>query len=440
MRLALEAKQGATLLRASLILTILRSDHVMTDDSSGGDKMDTKILQDSKSFILGTLFILLFSSFGSSTDYLFSVSGGNTKCTINVVDPSDASIEAVKIIQVPGTWLWCDRFATGLAADPSTGNLWAVVQYWDFVADVTARGLLTLNPNTGAVAFIGTVADNFSAIAFNADGSVLYGLTGQGATTPEMLYTLNKTNASKTQVCSLSNGNSGESLAFNTADNYLYHGSLTANSPVFTPVFEKVTSLSPGACGVSSITVSGETVYEMTALGYAGSGSFYLTSWGDLYNITDSGAVTSIGTLAGWPSVKGLTKTAAILDYANLAITYAGCKRSKKSDLIERITVSNQGSTAATDAVLTIISRNGMSLVSDTLPDALGCTYVNEMLTCDLGDIPAGSEINFDVNWTVTFKRNSELNHSLRVSSDEWETYDDSLDNFQRISGTCKQW
>ena len=382
------------------------------------------VVESTKRFLLVAVIVLAVSSFSSAANYLFSIS--NDECVINVLDPSDASIEAVKIMQLPGTSFDCGQFGNGLAADSSTGDLWAIVQ----VVGQTSRRLVRIDPDTGAMTSIGNT-DRFAAIAFNGDGSVLYGVTGKAATTPETLHTLNKTNATATQVCTLTNGDHGKALAFNTTDSLLYHAS-TEDS---VQVFEKVTTLGPGACGVTSIGTSGSNgFYEPTALGFAGSGQFYLSSYQDLYSVTDAGVVSSIGTFDDFDISKGLAITGATLNYANLGLS-VGCSRKGKSDMTERITVANLGSTSANNAVVTIRAFSSTTLISDTASG--GCSDAGGVITCDVGDLSAGETISFDIFYTVGHKRNANVFHLFRTSSDEWETFADASNNYYVVSNKC---
>lgn len=386
-----------------------------------------------RSLIPAAIFLFAVSSYSLADSYLFSIS--HEKCVLNILDPSDASITAVKVVQLPGTLFSCDRFGNALATDPSTGDLWAVLS----VRDEGLNRLAKFDPDTGLLTSIGPLGDYFAGIAFNADGSMLYGLTGYAADTPEMLYSLDKTNAAKSQTCSLSNGDYSEALAFSSTDNSFYHGSFVNQYPVsYPPVFEKITSFGPGECGVSDIGLSGDIQIEVfSSLGFAGSGTFYFATWEYLHTVTDAGAVNYIGEIDDGGSSKGLAVTPAILNFANLAITYTGCKRSRKSNLTERITVANPGATAATNAVLTLDPGTASTYVSDTLPAGLGCSSANGVLTCNLGTITSGQEITFEINSTVTIKRSTAFYHYMRVSSDEWETYANSANNFSYIAKKC---
>ena len=166
-----------------------------------------------------------------------------------------------------------------------TGELWALLR----LSGQTGRELVTIDPTTGVATNVGDTGDRFAGIAFDSSG-ILYGVTGDGANTPETLFTLSTVDATATQVTSLGNGTDGEALAFNPDDGLFYHASGLNNN-----VFETV---NPISFSVTNIPLSGDTYSEALSLTYEGSGVFLL---GDLdqrlYRITASGAVTLLGTL-----------------------------------------------------------------------------------------------------------------------------------------------
>jgi hypothetical protein len=140
--------------------------------------------------------------------------------------------------------------ANSLTLDPTTGIAYAVVK----ASGVTGRLLITVDLDTGVGTEIGNLGDNFSSLAFRADGQ-LFGVTGDGATVPETLYLIDKANASATIATALGNGADGEVIAFNPRDGMLYHWSGNA-----TLVFEKLVTEPPYT--VTDIPVIGTTSGE----------------------------------------------------------------------------------------------------------------------------------------------------------------------------------
>lgn len=118
---------------------------------------------------------------------------------------------------------------TGMAYDPTTYQTFVIMK----VSGVSGRVLGTINLNTGVCTQVGNLGDNFASITFHENGQ-LYGATGDGASVPESLYLIDKTNASKTLLYAMGNGVDGEIINFNRADDMIYHWS--GNGTV---VFEK---------------------------------------------------------------------------------------------------------------------------------------------------------------------------------------------------------
>ena len=111
---------------------------------------------------------------------------------------------------------------TGLAIDPTTGKIYALLKASGFSG---FRALVTIDPNTRVATLVGdgNTGDRFADIAFKPDGTLL-GVTGDGADTPETLFTLDKTNASSLLLCTLGNGFEGETIAVDSSG-IIYHGS-----------------------------------------------------------------------------------------------------------------------------------------------------------------------------------------------------------------------
>ena len=86
-----------------------------------------------------------------------------------------------------------------------------------------SRFLAKLDLATSVALKIGDLTDKISSISFSGDGA-LYGITGDGGSNPNRLYSIDLTNAELTEKADLSGDqdNDGEALAFNTSDDYMY--------------------------------------------------------------------------------------------------------------------------------------------------------------------------------------------------------------------------
>lgn len=105
----------------------------------------------------------------------------------------------------------------GLAYDPCTHKSYVIITD----NNVTGRILATINLNTGVCTNIGNLGDNFSSIVFSRDGT-LYGVTGNGATVPNSLYTINKTNATSTFLTTFAAGSNGNVISYHPGSNKLF--------------------------------------------------------------------------------------------------------------------------------------------------------------------------------------------------------------------------
>lgn len=123
----------------------------------------------------------------------------------------------------------------GMAFDPVGYKTYIIAK----VSGVSGRVLCTIDLPTGVCTQVGNLGDNFSSLTFRKDGQ-LFGVTGDGATVPETLYLIDKSNGTKTLAAALGAGADGEVICYNPVDDFIYHWS--GNGTV---VFEKVLSQPP---------------------------------------------------------------------------------------------------------------------------------------------------------------------------------------------------
>jgi hypothetical protein len=178
--------------------------------------------------------------------------------------------------------------ANALAIDPTTSTLWAILR----LSGQAGRQLVTVDATTGVVTSIGNTGDAFAGLAFDSAGT-LFGVTGDGASTPETLFTLSKTTAAPTLFLTLGNGTDGEAIAFNPADGQLYH-----LSGLGTAIFEKI-NLTTKA--ITPIPLSGVAYSEALAAAYDPSTGNFLVSAdffdANLYSLTPGGNRSLVGDL-----------------------------------------------------------------------------------------------------------------------------------------------
>ena len=170
---------------------------------------------------VGTFSITEFST-------LYSISRDDP--LLRIVNSNDAStISGVLItVCVEGQDV---RGGNGLATDPLTGELWALLR---LQGRGRFRELVKINATTGVATKVGNTGDAFASLAFDSTGT-LYGITGDGAEQSETLFTLDKSNAMPTFVVELGRGDDGEAIAFNPDDGRMYHASGLSD-----PIFESI--------------------------------------------------------------------------------------------------------------------------------------------------------------------------------------------------------
>ncbi|MDH3457501.1 MAG: hypothetical protein OER90_11750 [Gemmatimonadota bacterium] len=125
------------------------------------------------------------------------------------VDPITGSSTGLGRVTVPGDSI--DGF-TGLAEDPTSGTMYAVVRLRDNPNRKT-RDLVTLDITALTAAYVAPLPETgVAGITFLPDGTLL-AVTGDGANNPETLWRVNKTNGVMTSIIAMGNGADGESIA-----------------------------------------------------------------------------------------------------------------------------------------------------------------------------------------------------------------------------------
>lgn len=173
--------------------------------------------------------------------------------------------------------------ANSLVANPLDNSLWAVL------GTSSGRKLATVNANTGVATLVGGLSNNFSYLAFKADGTLI-GVTGDGdPNNPETLFQISTVNASSTLMFALGNGADGEVIAMHPSGT-MYHSSGNG-----TALFESVN------LGTQVVTPIGSSNSEMFAMGWSASqGKMFGSDIGSqLFSIDiATGARTFIGDMS----------------------------------------------------------------------------------------------------------------------------------------------
>ncbi|MCR9248264.1 MAG: hypothetical protein NXI31_24815 [bacterium] len=227
----------------------------------------------------GALTVLALPAQG---DLLYTIN--NSDGEIRAFDlESEQTISSVTITSSGRQAVQCN----GMARNPVTGVTYVLAVF----PGSNARRLCSVDLGTGAATVIGTMSDNFSSLACRVDGT-LYGVTGDGANTPETLYTIDQSTAVATLVRPLGNGDFGEAIGFGD-DLFLYHAS-GWDIPNVEQIFERIDTFSGNT--LTNIPLSGFDPEEFSAITSFAGGQLLAADLGDnIIAITTTGHVEAIG-------------------------------------------------------------------------------------------------------------------------------------------------
>lgn len=170
----------------------------------------------------------------------------------------------------------------------------------------SGRYLVLVQPVGGKVSIIGQTGNSIASLSMHPNGT-LYGVSGDGGSTSETLYTIDTNDGSLTMVMALGNGDDGEAIGFHP-NGTLYHSSGHTGSDV---IFESIDlgTLTVTNIDIDSTDLTDEEAQELlwSSVNNAfiwkqdhGSGPLFLVN-------TDASSVTQIADLDF--QLKGLNPT-----------------------------------------------------------------------------------------------------------------------------------
>ncbi len=266
------------------------------------------------SSLWGVLLLLAFAARAASAQTLYGISNGFGTPAANMIyqiDPATGNLSNMVQVTIPDVEV---GRSLALAARPSDGSLWGVVQ--PVGAPNSGRLLVTINPATGVATPIGVLGDAVSTIAFRADGT-LYGVVGDGGTASETLFRISTVDASMTLAFPLGNGADGETIAFHP-NGLMYHSSGNG-----TALFESVD------VDTQTVTPIGTASGEAFAMGYSPTlNQMFISDIGSgLYTVDlTTGARTFVGDMSdqlGIGDNRGIAFVTPINDSCGNAIPVA---------------------------------------------------------------------------------------------------------------------
>ncbi|HXC49513.1 MAG TPA: hypothetical protein VN634_01395 [Candidatus Limnocylindrales bacterium] len=342
-------------------------------------------------------------------------------------------------------------YGNGLATQPTTGNLWAVLTIDNCNQSSAPRELVTIDPTTGIATDVGPLGttQKVSSLAFGADSATIYVVTGLGGTDKHTLYQVDPANGELTQLCvaaDLGNGD-GHTLAY--GDGTLYHATMNCNfGEGCATTFELIDTTNLPAdptdpCGGTLIS-SDDTFLEPTALMFVssdgGNVTLLMANFTDLYTVEIPGTtgvdgvdITYVRTLSG--DSKGLALTGADLVTADLIVTNGAQKfRNKGHRTIEyTLQAVNLGPDTVTGIVVTNPIPTGTTLVSSSID----CTEQFGSLVCDVGTLDPQSNEFFTFTVEVTCKKCSSIDNVVSISTTE-TIYEYPFNNSSSLTTSVK--
>lgn len=238
------------------------------------------------SLLLGSLLSLAPSAWAAQALYSLARTGDK----LRIIDPATGATLSETAITLPAATIFGGN---GLARNPQTGEFYALVRTSSGFP--STRPLVKIEPLTGVATSIGDPGDKFAALTFDSNGT-LWAVTGDGAATPESLYSLSLVDGNATFSALLGNGGDGEAIAFNPNDGLLYHAS-GVDGPPDTRILE---TIDPNSLAVNNVPISGHSYSEITVLAFSGSSFFAgatLPTQPDFMAVTDGGAFSLIGSM-----------------------------------------------------------------------------------------------------------------------------------------------
>ncbi|TND10630.1 MAG: cell wall associated biofilm protein [Bacteroidetes bacterium] len=178
--------------------------------------------------------------------------------------------------------------------DPQTFRTYGIAK----VTSLSTRALVTVDLATGVCTVIGELGDKFSTLSFRSDGQ-LFGVTGDGANTPETLYLVDKITGVPTLASALGNGADGELICFSPHSQAFFHWS--GNDTV---VFEKFAPAAPYT--VTPITI-GPPNTEIFGAAYLSPNQFLGTTLDNEFVYLDTLGNASAGFAPTQDNIRGLS-------------------------------------------------------------------------------------------------------------------------------------
>lgn len=235
--------------------------------------------------------LLIFGTTLSAQTYYGAISPEAGTGQLDILETSTgASVNSTPITMTGLTV----KGITGMAHDASTNTIYVLVKH------DTVISLAQINLITGVLSNLVGLSEKFAGLTITPNGTA-YGVTGDGADTPETIYEIDLSNGNLTLNTQPGTGSDGEALAYNSTDGLLYR---YGGAEVFQ-------SIDPMTSTVTDIFLSREVDSYAHALYYDAAANNFLFAAGDsLFELATNGVLTGIAEItSNNDGYKGLLPT-----------------------------------------------------------------------------------------------------------------------------------
>ena len=284
-----------------------------------------------------------------------------------------------------------------ITVDPTSGLFYVIAK-----VSAGPRRLGVIDTATGIITDRGSMGDNFSYLTFAPNGR-LWGVTGDGASCSECLYSVNKTNAATTYIRTLGNGADGEVICFRPADGFIYHwsGNSTTEYEKIDTTLYNITSIGSYSAPIGNSEVFGATINPVSGNFIINDINSDVEDWNSLGPISNLGVTKNI--LSNDLDVRGFVfggnNPGVVFNWTNSAPSI-GLAASGTGD-IASFTAINSGSTpvVATIIVTPTFTNGGTTCTGTPLIFTITVNPIpNAVATPSSQTICSGSAITTIVN------------------------------------------
>lgn len=256
--------------------------------------MPDRLHANARSFALLPLLLMALTSSGfSNGGPLYTVTAADAQ--LRTVDPvSGHTLTSIAITDPNGGTILGAR---GLATQPSTGDLWALL----ILAGQIPTELARIDAATGIATRIGHTGIQFDGLDFDQH-DVIHGVSATFSAVPSRFCILSQITGRPTDLFGVTNPGSGKALCFDRTQNVYYHAA-GFGTPNATSSGEQLETVDVATSTLNLVPLSGADYAGTSAVLHWVSELFlFVDSTGAAFTITANGLVNPLSTLDHVPS------------------------------------------------------------------------------------------------------------------------------------------